>query len=508
MAEKIRNGMRSFLRIEPAQSSIFYINETLDFESNIYKNRIWYRGDPDELIQFYKSVQGPSNQSRFWTAVPTVGREIRKIHTGLPAMIIDMLVSIVMSDLGEIEIKPEKHQGIWDSIERENKFNKLLGDAITNVLVSGDGAFKLSINTDLSDYPILEFIPGEFCEFRYERGRLQEVTFKTIYRDTRQSSSREYILYESYGYGYITSELRWEGKVVPLNSIPQTSDISEFVTFDKSFMMAVPLMFIKSNKWPGRGRSIIDNKTDSFDAFDECWSQWMDAIRQGRAVKYIPSSMLPRNPATGETLKPNAFDNAYIEHEQPMAEGVNPKIEVVQPSIPTDNYIQTYITALDQCLQGVISPSTLGIDTKKLDNAEAQREKEKTTLYTRNKIIDELQEVIPVLIDVVIKTYLVLNKQSMEDTEADVTFGEYANPSFESQVETISKGKQGGIMSIEASIDELYGDTKDEAWKAEEVQRLKAEQGIMEAEEVSLGNDNMPAGVTDTSLDSLGGATN
>lgn len=497
MAEKIRNGMRSFLRIEPAQSSIFYINETLDFESNIFKNKLWYRGDPDELIQFYKSVQGESNRSRFWSAVPTTGLEIRKIHTGLPAMIIDMLVNIVMSDLGEIEIKPEKHQGIWNSIEKENKFNKLLGDAITNVLVSGDGAFKLSVNTDLSDYPILEFIPGEFCEFQYERGRLREITFKTIYRDARQGSSREYILYESYGYGYIASELRREGKIVPLNSIPQTSGISETVTFDKSFMMAVPLMFIKSNKWPGRGRSIIDNKTDSFDAFDECWSQWMDAIRQGRAVKYIPSCMLPRNRLTGEILPPNAFDNSYIEHEQPMGETANLKIDVVQPDIPTDNYVQTYITALDQCLQGVISPSTLGIDTKKLDNAEAQREKEKTTLYTRNKIIDELQNVIPVLIDAVIKTYLALNDQTLEDTEADVTFGEYANPSFESQVETISKGKQGGIMSIEASVDELYGDTKDEAWKAEEVQRLKAEQGVMEVEEVSLGDDNMDVSIAD-----------
>lgn len=490
MAEKIRNGMRSFLRIEPAQSSIFYINETLDFESNIYKNRIWYRGDPDELIQFYKSVQGPSNQSRFWTAVPTVGREIRKIHTGLPAMIIDTLVNIVMSDMEEIEVKPEKYQDVWDSVEKENKFNKLLGDAVTNTLVSGDGAFKISIDTSISNYPILEFIPGEFCEFQYEHGKLKEITFKTVYRDARQESSREYILYESYGYGYITSELRREGKVVPLNSIPQTSGINEQITFDRLLMMAVPLMFIKSNKWPGRGRSIIDSKSDSFDAFDECWSQWMDALRQGRATKYIPSSMLPRNPSTGETLKPNAFDNAYIEHEQPMAEGVNPKIEVVQPSIPTDNYIQTYITALDQCLQGVISPSTLGIDTKKLDNAEAQREKEKTTLYTRNKIIDELQEALPALIDAVIKAYLVLNKQSLEDTNADVTFGEYANPSFESQVETVAKAKAGGIMSLEASVDELYGDTRDKEWKAEEVQRLKAEQGIMETEEVSIGAEN------------------
>ena len=38
------------------------------------------------------------------------------------------------------------------------------------------------------------------------------------------------------------------------------------------------------------------------------------------------------------------------------------------------------------------------------------------------------------------------------------------------------KAKQGGIMSIEASVDELYGDTKDDEWKQEEIARLKAEQ--------------------------------
>ena len=68
------------------------------------------------------------------------------------------------------------------------------------------------------------------------------------------------------------------------------------------------------------------------------------------------------------------------------------KVQTDQPVIPHDSYLASYVTALDLCLQGIISPSTLGIDTKKLDNAEAQREKEKTTLYTRNAIVEALQE--------------------------------------------------------------------------------------------------------------------
>ena len=137
-----------------------------------------------------------------------------------------------------------------------------------------------------------------------------------------------------------------------------------------------------------------------------------------------------------------------------------------------------------------MSPSTLGIDVKKLDNAEAQREKEKATLYSRNNIVNQLQKVLPKLVKMTLQAIDTLNNSTTQDIDVDVTFGEYANPSFESQVETVSKAKQGGIMSVEASIDELYGDTKDDDWKQEEVARLKAEQGISDMEEPALNMES------------------
>ena len=121
---------------------------------------------------------------------------------------------------------------------------------------------------------------------------------------------------------------------------------------------------------------------------------------------------------------------------------------------------------------------------KKLDNSEAQREKEKTTLYTRDAIIGALQETLPGLVSVTINAYNILLMKSVEEVEVDVSFGEYANPSFESQVETLAKARPGvPLMSIEAQVEELYGDSKEEEWKKEEVARLKAEQGIAELEE-------------------------
>lgn len=212
----------------------------------------------------------------------------------------------------------------------------------------------------------------------------------------------------------------------------------------------------------------------------------MDALRAGRARTYIPESYIPRDPRTGQPMRQNPFDNRFIAGDDNMSENGKNQITTEQPAIPHDSYLASYCTALDLCLQGIISPSTLGIDVKKLDNAEAQREKEKATLYTRNAIVEALQEVLPQVIAACLNAYNILIGKPIEEVEVDIPFGEYANPSFESQVETVAKGKQGGIMSIEAAVEELYGDSKDAEWKKEEVARLKAEQGIADVDEPGI----------------------
>lgn len=478
MADAVRDKMRSFLRITPGSSVTINITENLDFYANAAKNRIWYRGDSDELIKLYKEIPGASNRYRFWAAVPITGREIEKIHTGLPGVVVSTLVSVVMPDMNEIEI-PEKYKDAWKSIYDENNFKKILEKSVADTLVIGDGVFRIGINTEVSSYPIIEFVPGDRTEYRCTYGRITEIDVHTTY----VHKNMEYTLIETYGKGFLRSKLYQGKKEVKLNTIPQTENLLPEIVFDGELMLAVKIQIADSKKYNGRGGSIFDGKTENFDALDECWSQWMDALRKGRTKEYIPEILLPRNPETGEVIKPSAFDNAYIKQDGSMQEGVAQQIQVVQPNIPHESYLATYITALDLCLQGIISPSTLGIDTKKLDNADAQREKEKTTLYTRNKIVETVQTILPTVCKMALNAWNVMNKTAVEQIEVNVTFGEYANPSFESQVETVAKAKSGNIMSIEAAVEELYGDTKDEEWKEQEVARLKAEQGIVDVEE-------------------------
>lgn len=476
-----------YLNVQPASESSMNIQEAYTYETNLIRNKLWYRGEAYELEQFFKNISSdPVNKARFWSAVPSENLSIRKIHSGLPAMIVDRLSDIIVADIDSIELENEEENNLWEEIRKDNKFDEMIGDIISKVLVSGDGAFKISIDNEVSKYPILEFFDGSMVEYETNRGRLKEIKFITYYN---KSNYKRYKLVEIYGKGYVRYKLYDErDNEVSLSAIEEISNLVD-VTFEGNFIMALPLMFFKSVKFEGRGKSLLDNKSDAFDALDEVISQWIDAIRDGRVQKYIPEDLVPRNPETGTLLKPNPFDNKFIAVGTSLAENANNQIDMKQADINYLAYVESYANAIDMCLQGIISPSTLGIDLKKTDNAEAQREKEKTTLYTRNKIVDTLTEVIPHLVEIILKTNDVLNKKTPGEYEVSITFGEYASPSFDTVVEIVGKAKSYGIMSIEKVVDELYGDTMTDEEKTIEIQRIKEQNGMFEAEEPKTVDD-------------------
>lgn len=404
-----------YLNVQPASESSMNIQEAYTYETNLIRNKLWYRGEAYELEQFFKNISSdPVNKARFWSAVPSENLSIRKIHSGLPAMIVDRISDIIVADIDSIELENEEENNLWEEIRKDNKFDEMIGDVISKVLVSGDGAFKISIDNEVSKYPILEFFDGSMVEYETNRGRLKEIKFITYYN---KSNYKRYKLVEIYGKGYVRYKLYDErDNEISLSTIEESSNLVD-VTFEGNFIMALPLMFFKSVKFEGRGKSLLDNKSDAFDALDEVISQWIDAIRDGRVQKYIPEDLVPRNPETGTLLKPNPFDNKFIAVGTSLAENANNQIDMKQADINYLAYVESYANAIDMCLQGIISPSTLGIDLKKTDNAEAQREKEKTTLYTRNKIVDTLTEVIPHLVEIILKTNDVLNKKTPGEYE-------------------------------------------------------------------------------------------
>lgn len=474
-----RKAIRNFLEIREPSGLSVTVDQVYTHDAEVFRNRLWYRGQAEELSDFYEQIDKEAGRKCFWSARPTAGANIRKIHTGLPALIVDTLADVSVDDLDAIECE---RQFDWDEIADDNNFKQLVRDAVGDVLWSGDGAWKWSIDTEISQYPIIEFFDASRVDYDIERGRLVAVIFKT----KKEFRGKEYVLKERYSKDDITYKLcNADGKEVDMSAFEETAQLVP-VKIEGGFMMALPMMFRHDKKHAGRGKSVFDGKIDAFDSFDEVWSQWMLALRKGQIKTYIPDALLPRDMQTGMILRRNEFDNDFVATASDMREGSENKITHTQGEIQHEALVQTYCTALDLCLQGILSPSTLGIDVKKMDNAEAQREKEKTTLYRRDQIVNTLEELIPQIVNISLKVYDAMHGEAKPEQEVSVTFGGYANPSFEAQIETVAKASAAGIMSIEAQVEELWGDSRDDDWKKEEVKRIKEERGEVTMEEPAV----------------------
>lgn len=471
IGERMREKVKNWLRLNPAPQQSFNINEYTTRETEIIRSQLWYRGDANELYQFFHQLTGV--QGGFWGSVPS-GGTVRKVHSGIPAIIADTLAYIVKSDMDGIEAPDE-----WNDLAESVDFTSIVGQAIVDTLVEGDGAFRISVNGDKIG---LDFIGASRCDFVED-----DVIIHTQY----PAKNRIFTLSEQYSKGSVESRLYDEnGHEVPLDTVPELADIEPYIKFSGDYSLAVPLMFYASKKYKGRGKSIFDGgKSDCFDSLDEIISQWWDAVRAGRVKQYIPESMIPRDPHNGSLLPPDQFGNNYISVSAPIIEGVNnQEIKVVQPEINYEAFVSAYTNALLMCLQGLVSPATLGIDVGKMSSAEAQREKKDVTGNTRNTITAALEKALPQLINAVLMTYDNIRGIAPVKRDVTVSFGEYGAPDFDSRVETVGKAATYGVMSVETQVDELWGSSKDEEWKSAEVQRIMSEKGLLTANEPSVGD--------------------
>ena len=467
--ERMRRMLQSWLEIAPAPGRGLTLQEPVNHATNVLRNRVWYRGDACELDQLFKQLgDDPVSRARFWAAAPE-SENLRKAHSGLPAVMVDTLAGIVRGDLEELRFEDGEAARRWQAIAADNDFEALVARAVSECLVTGDGAFRVSLDPAAAAGPILDFAGADRVEYRRRHGRVTEIDFLT------RVGERGRVLREQYAPGSVRYRLEDGDKTLPLETEPELDGLHN-VQFDPQVRLAVPLMFWPSARWPGRGASIFDKKTDAFDAHDEVISQWMDAVRAGRVQRYIPESLIPRDPATGALQVPGRFGASFVRIASSDRENADDRIETVQPRIDCTAFESAYAATLDQCLLGVMSPATLGIDLGRMASAEAQREKKDITGFTRGAITAALEKALPQLAQAALQAEDLLAGRAPGQYRAQAGFGEYAAPSFDERVKTVAAAAQAGILSVESQVDELWGDSRDQAWKQAETARIRAQQ--------------------------------
>lgn len=481
MSEKIRNNLLTWIM------EGYKVKQKLELKTDLtveqLENDIWYKGNSCELEDLYNRGYNKTKSGYFWSHVYE-DQMIRKIHSGIPAMIVDKLAQITPIE----EITIDMDEEILDLILEENKIGELNKEAITQTLSIGDGAYKLNIDSELSEYPIIEFVKGNNVDYMIKRGRLQAVVFNTYIKKEK----KEYVIKEIYGKGYIDYKLfeikNGELTELPLNYIPEGEELPQIVEgtghnviFDSETIFATPAMIYKHPEFTDRGKSIFYNKIDIFDSIDENLSIWSDALRDGRVEKYIPENKIPRDPETGVVRRPDGFNTRYITTERDMSENGNNKIETVQPDIKYQTFEATYDSQVKNAMLGIISPSSLGMDFANKDNADAQREREKTTLHTRNDIIESFEQITLDLLYKVMELYNLTKGQKNKEYEITVKYGTYATPTFEQRATTLAEAKFKGIISNEKVVRELWGDELTEEEQNAEIALLNnSERPMME----------------------------
>lgn len=455
---------------------------------------VWYMGDSDELLNFYTHANNidynyepfydRNKRSYFWAISGTEG-DFKRTHSGQARNVVDTLVNIIDVPVIKGGVTFQKAEKLEKILEDNNFWELYKQVQMPMTLVEGWGAYKISWDTALSDYPIIDYYKAENVDFIYKSNRLIGIIFKDYYTDEK---GRKYLVIETRRLENKNLHIEYELyelldrneqlKEVDFESVPEFSylkDIQHLEIEGFNELLAVPCVFFRDTDLNSYGRSLFAGKIDLLDDLDQCLSQSANTVRKSTPVEYFNTDFLERDKKTGMPLQPKVYDRKFVMYAGgKSADGASMSAEPVMATQPNLNFMEYSAEAqqiLFQFISGIMSPATLGIDVAKKDNAEAQREKEKITVFTRNAIIKGETRILRRLFSqlLCVQEYLDRSEITIKEYDISVKFAEFADASFESKMGALIPAMQTQVMSPKMFVDKLYGDTLTDEEKEKEV---------------------------------------
>ena len=454
---------------DPNNGRLTYINDDEAIRVEKMKaNKVWYLGDGDELLNYYTNQQtygwaknpiyNRNKRQFFWGM--SINEMVKRVHSGIPRAIVDTISAIV--GMPSITGEDPRLDGILD----DNDFAFMLTQRCRPMtLVEGDGCWKVNINPELCDSPLIEWYGSEDWGPICKSNVLIGAYFKSYYKS---KDDKDYVLFETrtkhpegMAMEYRLYRLGKSDDLMPcqISEVPELEGLRDSLIQGADSLLAVPLKYFFDPLHPNRGKSIYDGKLDLFDLMDEILTQAGQTNRVSTPVEYYPVDLLQRTRG-GEPILPKVYNRQYVKVDStPDGDGnMNNQIQVTQPDVTFDKYTQFYSDVLGAALIGVLSPSSLGIGIARDDNALAQREKEKQTIFTRNAIISKeskaLEELFRCLL--ICKDYMETGVFKPTPYGMSVKYDEFANPSFESELQALGPAWAQGQISTERFVSLLW----------------------------------------------------
>lgn len=511
LREKIKRKVLEILKVsqnnqmpEEEERLTFINDREALMRMKIREYNIWYNGDSGEILNFYTNntnikyyyepFYNRNKRSYFWSTASTE-HDVKLTHSGQPRNIVDTLVSII--GIPEVKVISKelptglnKAEYVINRIIEENDFwNKYKQEQLPMTMVEGWGCWKIVWDTDISEYPIPVYYRAENVDFIYKLNRITGVIFKDYYTDGKNRYLITETRHVSHGNLNVEKELfKIEGMTdddmtltkMSFKEVEVFKEVEEkIVITDYNGLLSVPCVLYKDATGDGHGRSIFTGKVDLFDDLDQCLSQAANSVRKSTPIEYIDTDYLERDPKTGLPVQPKAYDRKYIKFvgsktSDGSSQSSTPVV-VTQPSLDFDKYSQQATQVLLQIMNGLISPATLGLDVAKKDNAEAQREKEKITVFTRNNISSSEKRILEQLFNELLIANELMHTEHITVLNYDVSviYPEFADESYENKINVLGEQLAKATLSPEMYLTKLYNGKLSESDYKKELDYLK-----------------------------------
>lgn len=472
--------------------------------ARVREYNVWYNGDSDELLNFYthgntikyfyEPFYSRNKKSYFWSVTSTES-DVKRTHSGQAKNITDTLVSII--GVPECTAGPKEVDQYWNVVNKnlqkileDNNFWEMYEqEQLPLTMVEGWGCLKAAWDLDVSKYPIAMYYRAENVDFIYKLGRIVGIIFKDYYNDGKKQYLITETRYTAHGNLIVEKELFEKNGVVDDDTTLKKLDFSDVEAFagvepkiiieGLNDLLATPCIILKDSTGDAPGRSIYAGKVDLFDDLDQALSQSSNTVRKSTPVEYFNTDFLERDKKTGLPIQPKAYDRKYIMVKGATSsdgtEMAKDPVTVTQPNIDFAKYSSEAMQIMLQIMNGLISPATLGIDIAKKDNAEAQREKEKVTVFTRNRMSRSEKTILEKFFNQLLMCYELMHTERVTvfDYTISINFPEFADDSFENKITVLGDQLSKGSISPEMYLTKLYGGKLSEEDYKRELEFLK-----------------------------------
>lgn len=467
---------------------------------------VWYEGDDDELLNFYtrENIIGFNlepyynrNKLNYFWAISSTENDIKRTHSGHPRNVVDTIVNVVGESV--IEAAGDTTNEVLDNIIEDNNFQDLVNqEQLPYTLVEGWGCYKINWDLGFSDTPIILYYKANDVDFVYRSNRIVGVIFKDYYVNAK---GKKLLIIETRYIGkdesaktgrslFIEKELfevsgdeNWIKKA-RFKDYPEVATTKTRIKIkDYDRLLAEPCIIFKNKNSTFvdmYGKSIFCGKISFFDDIDQAWSQLSNTTRKSTPIEYIDINVLERDKKTGMPIQPKAYDRKYTMYygsRNSDGESKGDSVHVTQPDLKLSEFLGETTQLLQNSIAGILSPATLGIDVGRKDNADAQREKEKVTIFTRNAIIKKETRIIKSVLEQAMHAYELMhtNKITVMDYDISVKFSEFADDSFDNKLAVLGPAFEKKIISPEMLVSRLYANEElSETEMEREVEYIKS----------------------------------